>query len=325
LSEELLHNDEIDKYLMGEMGVFEQGLFEHKLSQDEELAAEVEMRKMAKAIIEEHRHKELKEYIRKNAPRQVRLGFWQTVAAYSSAAVVLFFAISWVVLEFYIPQSGKLAYEESQKSKNKSEEEYKQDKGNVKMHESEENPSFPIFSDKKAAPPTDSQTQSPDVLAYARAPQSGDATAPMAESASETNGGSMIEDEYKVKADELVLDTNYIAVLLDPNHTNASEKKKAAFKNEADSKLRKDKSALPVRSLQVEFWKSPINYRGYRYNGKKLQLFGVQNPSQIQFKLIAAELYLLMNGQVYQMMKEDRYNSYWPETDKNLLLLLKEE
>jgi hypothetical protein len=42
--------------------------------------------------------------------------------------------------------------------------------------------------------------------------------------------------------------------------------------------------------VYVEFWRSPINFRGYKFNGKKLVVYGILSPY---------EIYLLRNGDEY--------------------------
>lgn len=62
-----------------------------------------------------------------------------------------------------------------------------------------------------------------------------------------------------------------------------------------DSKsIKKDK-----RNLRVEFWRSPINYRGYKYDDIKLVVFGLLEYDNLSLLKYKNQLYIKYNKEYY--------------------------
>ena len=97
-------------------------------------------------------------------------------------------------------------------------------------------------------------------------------------------------DELNFNSDELLLDTEIVAV-----DKTFYDTRFAAIKSATDSlitdslterlafnsSLRNPSQSKP-QTLSVEFWLSPINYRGYMLNGKKVRVYGVLPPFNIR-------------------------------------------
>ena len=330
MSEEPLHTDDIDKYLMGQMGVFEQGLFEHKLAQDDELKLELAIRKKAMEMIEWQRANQLKEYIKRNTPHKRVLTFWQQVAVYSSVACLLFFVLSWAMLTLYFPENN-LAI-----NQNKTTQENKTDITDSNGNNGYTAPE--ITNDQIVqSPNTPSQVQdSAATVESMNNEVKSDIASAQEQDVPPAAASSNASDEYVIKSDALVLDTVFYAAsfILNTDRAIASRapeaesKAKPIVKGNKTTSVAEDTAAIPMvknatLTLKVEFWQSPINYRGYKFNGMRVQLYGIQNPQKVKFKVINDELYMLNQGQVFHIIKEDRYNSYWPETDKAVLKMLK--
>ena len=141
-------------------------------------------------------------------------------------------------------------------------------------------------------------------------------------------GVSSAETEsYKIVSERKLSDTVLLALYVD----NASEKRmnkdankleKAAvtkklpgtynnnnnYNNKAEVKsdslvVRKAKArALKSDQYTIEYWQSPINFKGYKLVGYTLQLYGL-GSSQASVKLykVDYQLYLRLNGNVYEL------------------------
>ncbi len=141
-------------------------------------------------------------------------------------------------------------------------------------------------------------------------------------------GVSSAETEsYKIVSERKLSDTVLLALYVD----NASEKRmnkdankleKAAatkklpgtynnnnnYNNKAEVKsdslvVRKAK-ARAVKSDQytIEYWQSPINFKGYKLVGYTLQLYGLgSNQASVKLYKVDYQLYLRMNGNVYEL------------------------
>ncbi|MFH0867401.1 MAG: hypothetical protein V1904_14505 [Bacteroidota bacterium] len=71
--------------------------------------------------------------------------------------------------------------------------------------------------------------------------------------------------------------------------------------------------------LHVEFWKSPINYKGYKTGKNKLVLFGIEQFSMISFKILDKTLYMKYVSDYYQMDRTPEFKSLIPVSNSNLV------
>lgn len=108
------------------------------------------------------------------------------------------------------------------------------------------------------------------------------------------------EEEIIVKKDELVASSTIEIIYL-------TEVKRSS----ADSLMEivssvKDDKKLP-RSILVEYWKSPLNYRGYKLGKTKLVLFGITANEPLKLYQFDNSLFLKTPLAVYKL---DFYNDY---------------
>jgi len=113
--------------------------------------------------------------------------------------------------------------------------------------------------------------------------------------AQEENAGG--EDYITVKEDELLADT----VLF------ARSSLTAANDSAAVDSLAQNGNG----HVQIEFWQSPINYKGYRYTGKKIQLYGLPQAT-LQLISIEEDLYLQYGKQYFYIEKDGNFHTYKP-------------
>jgi hypothetical protein len=79
------------------------------------------------------------------------------------------------------------------------------------------------------------------------------------------------------------------------------------------------KEPTPVTSINVEYWKSPINYRGYKMNRQKIVLFGLPAfDSPLVYKLNDT-FYLRTSDRIYKIDRNNDFKGYEPVTDANLI------
>lgn len=75
------------------------------------------------------------------------------------------------------------------------------------------------------------------------------------------------------------------------------------------------KNNVSQKQLFVEYWKSPIHFRGYRFSGKKLLLFGFETSDPLYFTydeeganfhlfLLNKEFYLFPDNQFHKILKD---------------------
>jgi hypothetical protein len=89
-----------------------------------------------------------------------------------------------------------------------------------------------------------------------------------------------------------------------------------------DSLLTDNKTAVSGRNkniLLVEFWKSPINYKGYKTGKNKLVIFGIDQYDIISFKVLNNILYMKYMSDFYEINKTVVFKSLIPISNPQLL------
>lgn len=117
-----------------------------------------------------------------------------------------------------------------------------------------------------------------------------------------------------VKKDELLHTKTIKLIRLTPPGGNAID---TAMAQAADI----EPANLPG-SYTVEFWKSPINYRGYKLGRNKIVLFGIYQADDISLVSVGSSVFLKNRDVYFRLEPGEEYASLSPVADKNLLVLL---
>ena len=120
------------------------------------------------------------------------------------------------------------------------------------------------------------------------------------------------EDDIIVRKDELLF-TKSIPIS-DLNKSDPLNKKDSLLQI-----LRGGKEPASNNFIVVEYWKSPINYKGYKMGKNKIILFGLQNPEKAQVFRINGNLYFKNNDKVYKLDNSVEFKSYELVADQNIL------
>lgn len=79
------------------------------------------------------------------------------------------------------------------------------------------------------------------------------------------------------------------------------------------------KEAKPVT---IEFWQNPLNYKGYKYNGQKLLLYGMNPEEKIMAFNIDNSLYLKYQEQFVNILPGSNFKSFEKVNDPEILEVL---
>jgi hypothetical protein len=74
--------------------------------------------------------------------------------------------------------------------------------------------------------------------------------------------------------------------------------------------------------LWVEFWRSPLNYRGYKYGRNKLVVYGISEYDGIKMLKNKEEIYLKYNTSYYKISNSDDFIPFNKVIDELTLLEL---
>lgn len=120
------------------------------------------------------------------------------------------------------------------------------------------------------------------------------------------------EEDIIVRKDELLFTKNIY--INDLNKSDPTNKKDSLLQI-----LRGGKEFSPSSFVVVEYWKSPINYKGYKMGKNKVILFGLQNSEKSQIFRLNDNLYLKNNDKLYKLDNSAEFNSYDVVTNQNIL------
>ena len=128
------------------------------------------------------------------------------------------------------------------------------------------------------------------------------------------------EDEFVVRKEELTasksIKVNYIQQKKSDLDTN---------ENYLKSKLSIAENSDANKEIYTEFWQSPLNYKGYKFNKKKLVLYGFTNFDLISIYFFNDNYYLKINAIPYILKPTEEYVSFAVVRDVELLKFLVNE
>lgn len=148
---------------------------------------------------------------------------------------------------------------------------------------------------------------------------------------------STSDKDFDIKSDKLISNRNFLVYSINPNinayqndvevaeTTSTSGKTTREAKKEAKAKAEEDNNksvVISTRNINVEYWKSVVNYKGYNYNGGVVKFYGVEKDKSMDFKELESRLYVKMNGKQYFIEKNRKYNRLTEVTNPTLLKVL---
>ena len=127
-------------------------------------------------------------------------------------------------------------------------------------------------------------------------------------------------NNFIVRKDEMLESKNFAVINL----------QEAEQTNTADSLLEKvsgikDRKKDIVASFKVEFWQSPINYKGYKMTKNKIVLFGM-NPDETIMLFHSNDdegIFLKQNQNYFKIYYTDNFKQFEKVTDASIITKLR--
>lgn len=122
-------------------------------------------------------------------------------------------------------------------------------------------------------------------------------------------------ENFIVRKDELLDSKNFQVVNLQNEEKNSSDsllEKVSGIKNNKTSS-----------SLKVEFWQSPINYKGYKMTKNKAVLFGINPDEAIKLFHLDDDIFMKHNQNYYKLYFTDDFKQFEKVTDASIIGKLK--
>lgn len=305
-------HDLFDRYLRGELQNKELDAFLEWLKRDSDLRDELEMHQLIVEGIKQYEREELKKYLKKRGRVRFMGNPFSKSFTILSAAVILFFGIVYIVLETN-NLGQELAEQSTSKEPNREEPidtvEDLNNRNGVKKGKPVEKQ--PKQSNDDTQQGEESGTTDGGDIPEARQP--------------EVIDFDLTDDNLPVKGD-VRLHERVITIQAGKTPQIDIDKKDSS---DVDGIRRKE---FPIMNQQVvvQFWQSPINYKGYKFDGRKLELFGLDSfeIATLKYRVVDAnlrvyEIYLKYGNDFFRLEDNNRYLPYVKETNPQILEELK--
>ncbi len=120
----------------------------------------------------------------------------------------------------------------------------------------------------------------------------------------------------EVARDKFILKKQVDAVVLSKSNNDNDNKIDSLL---IGGKLPKDSK----NKFSVEFWESPLNYKGYKKNKNFLVLYGIKQYDQLELKMIKNDLYLCYTNSYYLLENTSEFKNLIPISNQQLINQLK--
>jgi hypothetical protein len=339
------HIELFDQYLLNQLSEEQKRAFEERLSKEPDLKEEFEIHQLLVQGIQFHGKAELKNFLKENATVTFWGGnIWPKQMRIASVAVFLVFAGLYALVHFYLQppnQSNNTAI--------------------VTENTIEPTVDKTIPTDSNSVPPTPElpntlshiEVMDDEIPVIEDDYQNPSEEMEMEENKMESEVSAKETMEYQVLKERKLSDTVLLAVNIPVNYSYKSEAlNKVSRKTKSptipsntqnsplnnnsgvlntdtsliaktptnESKALSKKTVGPAK-YNLEFWTSPINFKGYKLINQTLQLYGLSN-NQVQLKMLNNQLYLIHKQTVYVLNTCVDGCAYKPLNDEEIELLL---
>ncbi len=311
----LLHGEELDKFLL-------------ELKENEALAEDIEIKRQIIQAIKEVRHEQLKNYIAKNTKENAIIPLPGPKWAYGLAASVLLLAVAFFLFQDQIPKNVNP----------------------IAIFQPKDSGSSDIENDTVSIDEETVKTENVTPKVVEEVDEYDSLNEPEFITKRDDYDIPEVLDDIEIRQDQMIRTQNVIAryhtktILNDSASDYEAIKPSTKDKIETESELKKEVKTLETKSpvassnekinrddlkkvkpvnIQIEFWQSIVSYKGYKWNGKTLRLYGVDSTSTVEVHQLDNNYYLQINKDYYFLKLTDNYESYVKITDALLIERLK--
>lgn len=345
------HIDLFDRYLKSELDGQELKDFEDRLIVDETFRDEFELHQLLAEGIKQNGKEELKNLL-KDKGKVVFWGenLWSKKMRMASAIVFLIFAGLFALVQFYLePKERKLALEKEQ-----SLDKYEYNDKDTIANELKFTETKPLESEQgklnQADIPPPFEQESKVVFEETLQQKEAQINDEKEETLAASKESPYVE--YNVSAEKKLRDTIISFSIVEFNRkdfnnsynkatpkgkaqlpaNNNNLDKKITSNNKTDDSTIKENTKLEskkmagganivVQNYKIEYWKSPINFRGYTLKGNSLKLYGYDSKN-IKIKELDTKRYLIIDNTVYKLISCEASCPLQKEYDDEIIDLL---
>ena len=126
------------------------------------------------------------------------------------------------------------------------------------------------------------------------------------------------DENVVVKKDELLVTKNFPVIDLSSIKDEAKNKKDSLI--QIVSGVKND---VPGNILNIEYWESPLNYKGYKMAKNKIILYGIAPDDELKLYRYDKNIYLKNNTGTYIMEYSNDFKQLEKVADESVLAILK--
>lgn len=124
---------------------------------------------------------------------------------------------------------------------------------------------------------------------------------------------SYVSDEIVVKRDELIETRELKLITLEKGNP----------KSKTDSLLKVFQGGGSAAEFRIEYWRSPINYRGFKFVRNAIVAFGLDAKESSRLYQLNDQYYLRQGASVYRLFITEKFEPFARVTDENLIKQLR--
>jgi hypothetical protein len=312
--------ERIDLYLQGKLEGKDLDIFRMRLQNDDAFAEEVETRKIIISAIKDARLDELKAYIIDatiNDPKVVAFPFRKMLYAAIAASVLV--GSAYLLFEQVIDKkvNSVVLKEEDTNDKHTKDDVPETSDHTLSIDKEEHDSMLPFVREEDS---TDQLFVTDD-----RSPKIG------VEPILEVDENVMVKQDQMLERKSssayftrsILNDTIAVDKMILTAPVSIESKKKESDKEKFEIKsepvIQEDIKKSGNKTFEIELWESIVNFKGYKWDGKKLLLYGIDSDENISFHWVADKLFLGRGKDYFLLKQTGQYESYLKVTDQILL------
>lgn len=310
----------IDRYLNGELSGIELDNFQNRLQHDEVFKSRVGFQNLLRSGIILSKEEELRKKILE------KIKFKKTRVPLALKLIVTFLIVTGAGITLWFYVGTESATQDKRFFINPFSPKEKEKKESKKMTESKNK-----TVQEEETPSGENQKE----IAGTEEKNALQAGTTENQAAVQTAGDSMLLVSEEDKGIVIKKDKMLISATLHVNEKSFPDNKAADAKNEnatlsqeASQKLNPEAGVPEDEKISsdvlVEFWVSPINYKGYKMSKNKLILFGIEEPDAVKLFRLNDLLYMKYGNEFYRLMNTYDFLAFQRLKDADVPLAIRQ-
>jgi hypothetical protein len=316
MSQKQSDKDQIEKYLNGLLTGIDLDVFQNRMQNDLEFQQEVYFQKIVRSGIQLALEGELRKKIMETIRyRNARVPF-----SLKLIFTFLFITVAGITLWFYV--------ETESNDKNHTHFILPFIKNKIKPSESKqaESKSKNAIAEKQNSKTADADVIQNDDSKIAKINAEKEVPDEQKPVQDTTELKKSDDQDIVIKKDQLLITTSLPVTEKGDGETKSADN--VSLSQETVDKLNPaagiPEEAKQANNLQVEFWVSPVNYRGYKMSKNKIILFGIEEPEAVKLYKLNNMLYMKYGNEFFKLTNTFDFLSYQRLKDSDVPLTLKQ-